>query len=519
MAEIADIEAGSKDGSTGRPIRVAVIGAGMAGILAAIKLRERDIDCAVFEKGNGVGGTWRENTYPGLTCDVAAHWYTYSFARNPEWDSVMAKGEDIHAYFDSVARDFGIMPLIRFNDEVVRLNFSDGRWDLLTASGHKDRFDAVIAATGVLHHPNIPHFDGMESFRGASFHSARWDHDVDVDGKNVGVIGTGSTAAQLTSALVPRAEKFHLFQRTAQWVMPRENTPYTEADKALFRDDPEALEELVRELRSKTLDGFANAVIDYDSPELAAIEQMVQENLETVRDPDLRRRLTPDYRAACKRLVISGTFYDAIQQPNAELVTSGIDRIEPDGVRTIDGELHELDVLVLATGFKVDRFIRPAKVLGRNDVDLDDVWADGPKAYLSMSVPDFPNFFLLNGPNSPVGNFSLVEVAQHQIEYILTLIEGLHSGEYDEVCVSQEAMDRFEDERREAAKKTVWVTGCDSWYLDKQGVPASWTFSYQRFEDETRAPRMQDFATKSFSSPAARSETKSAAGRNWSQGE
>lgn len=518
MVEVAEIGARPNVRATRRPVRVAVIGAGMAGILAAIKLRERDMDCVVFEKGDGVGGTWRENTYPGLACDVAAHWYTYSFARNPEWDSSMAKGEDIRAYFEGVARDFGIMPLIRFNDEVVRLNFNEGRWDLLTVSGHKDRFDAVIAATGVLHHPNIPHFEGIETFRGAAFHSARWDHDVEIDGRNIGVIGTGSTAAQLTSALVPRAKKFHLFQRTAQWVMPRENKPYTDAEKALFREDPEALEALVRELRSKTLDGFANAVIDYDSPELATVEQMCQENLETVTDPDLRRRLTPNYRAACKRLVISGTFYDAIQEPNAELVTSDIERIEPEGVRTADGELHELDVLVLATGFKVDRFIRPAKVLGRRDIDLDDVWADGPKAYLSMSVPDFPNFFLLNGPNSPVGNFSLVEVAQHQIEYILTLIDGLRSGEYDEVCASEAAMQRFEEERREAAKKTVWVTGCDSWYLDKEGVPASWTFSYQRFEDETRAPRMEDFELKTVPSSAGTADT-ARPEQNWPQGE
>ncbi|KCZ92124.1 flavin-containing monooxygenase [Hyphomonas johnsonii] len=487
----------------GRSIRVAVIGAGMAGILAAIKLRERDIECVVFEKGDSVGGTWRENQYPGLACDVAAHWYTYSFARNPEWDSLMAEGKDIRAYFERVARDFGIMPLIRFNDEVVQLRFDEAGWDLLTASGHTDRFDVVIAATGVLHHPNIPHFDGIETFSGAAFHSVHWDHDVELDGKRIGVIGTGSTAAQLTSALVPRADQFQLFQRTAQWVMPRENISYTEEDKARFRENPAVLEELVRELRSKTLEGFANAVIDYDSPELAAIEQLCQENLETIRDPDLRQRLTPSYRAACKRLVISNTFYDAIQQPNAELVTSPIERVEPEGLRTADGQLHELDVLVLATGFKVDRFIRPTRVIGRNGVDLDAVWADGPKAYLSMSVPDFPNFFLLNGPNSPVGNFSLVEVAQHQIEYILQLVDGIRRGEYTEVSATEEAMQQFETERCEAAQKTVWVTGCDSWYLDKQGVPASWTFSYDRFEQETKAPRMQDYQVHAAHSSTA----------------
>ena len=496
MVDAADIGTGLGLSGRGKPIRAAVIGAGMAGILAAKKLRDRNIDCVVFEKGGGVGGTWRDNTYPGLACDVAAHWYTYAFARNPEWDSLMAQGEDIRNYFERVARDFDITPLIRFNDEVVNLEYRDGGWDLRTVNGHEDHFDFVIAATGVLHHPNIPQFKGIKTFKGATFHSSHWDHDVELDGKRIGVIGTGSTAAQLTSALVARSKRFHLFQRTAQWILPRENTPYTEAEKARFREDPEALEELVKQLRAKTIEGFANAVIQVDSPEYAAIERLCHENLETVRDSDLRRRLTPDYRVACKRLVISPDFYEVIQHPNAQLVTSPIEQVEPEGVRTADGVLHELDVLVLATGFRVDRFIRPTKVIGRNGVDLDDVWAEGPQAYLSMSVPDFPNFFFLNGPNSPVGNFSLVEVAQRLIEYIVQLLDGICSGEYTEVCATEEAMRRFEDERCEAAKKTVWVTGCNSWYLDKRGVPASWTFSFDRFVQETKAPRMQDFEVK-----------------------
>ncbi len=502
MIKVADIETSEERRRPGRPIRVAVIGAGMAGILAAIKLRERNIACQVYEKRDSVGGTWRENTYPGLACDVAAHWYTYAFARNPDWNSLMAKGEDIRDYFERVARDFGVGPLIRFNDEVVNLTYENGGWDLRTASGHADWFDFVIAATGVLHHPNIPDFPGIKNFKGAAFHSVRWDHDVELDGKRIGVIGTGSTAAQLTSALVAKSERFHLFQRTAQWVLSRENVPYTEEEKAKFREDPAALEELVEQLRDKTINGFANAVIQVGSPEYKEIEKLCHENLATVRDPDLRRRLTPDYRVACKRLVISPDFYEAIQHPNAVLVTSPIKNVEPDGVRTADGVLHELDVLVLATGFLVDRFIRPTKVIGRDGVDLDDVWADGPQAYLSMSVPNFPNFFFLNGPNSPVGNFSLVEVAQHQIEYILQLIEGIRQGDYTEVSATEEAMREFEKERCEAAKKTVWVTGCNSWYLDKQGVPASWTFTFDRFVEETKAPRMQDFEKKTLSSSA-----------------
>lgn len=494
---VSDAEEGApSDDAASRTVRAAVIGAGMSGILTAIKLREQGIDCVVFEKADRVGGTWRENTYPGLACDVPAHWYTYSFARNPEWDSLLAAGPEIFDYFQRMSRQFDVERLIRFGDEVVRLEYLDGRWAVTTAAGHQDRFDVVIAATGVLHHPNIPQFEGIESFKGAAFHSARWDHGVPLDGKRIGVIGTGSTAAQLTAALVPRASKFSLFQRTAQWVMPRPNIVYSEAEKATFRADPAALEQLVQQYRTRTIEGYAKAVLDYDSPELAEIQRLCSENLATVRDPELRERLTPNYRAACKRLVISSDFYPAIQQPNATLVTAAIARIEPEGVRTADGELHELDVLVLATGFKTDRFVRPAKVFGRGGVDLDDVWAEAPVAYLAVTVPDFPNFFMLGGPNSPVGNFSLIEVCERQLAYVMQLIDGLRARKYREVSATQAAMDRFEKERVEAAQRTVWVTGCNSWYLDKQGVPSSWTFTYGRFVDEMKAPQLQDFETR-----------------------
>lgn len=477
-------------------VRVAVIGAGMAGILSAIKLTERGFGCVVFEKAERVGGTWRENTYPGLSCDVPAHSYTYSFARNPDWSHRYASGPEIQRYFERVADEHDVLRHVRFGDEVTQLSFVDGRWHLRTAAGHHDTFDAVIAATGVLHHPNVARFEGIETFAGASFHSARWDHSVPLDGRRVGVIGTGSTAVQITSALVPRVERFDLYQRTAQWVLPAPNPAYSDEEKAAFRADPAAFEQLIGELASALNDRTANAVIDVDSPLLAEIERRCQEHLDTVRDPDLRRRLTPTYRAMCKRLIVSPDFYEAIQRPNAHLVTEPIERIEPDGVRTADGALHELDVLVLATGFKADRFVRPTVVQGRDGVELDDVWSDGPIAYLSVTVPGFPNFFMLNGPNGPVGNFSLIEIAERQLDYSLQLLEGIRRGEYREVSPTQEATRNFEAERREAAMHTVWASGCNSWYLDKHGVPASWTFTHDRFVDEMAAPRLDNFETR-----------------------
>jgi cation diffusion facilitator CzcD-associated flavoprotein CzcO len=298
---------------------------------------------------------------------------------------------------------------------------------------------------------------------------------------------------QIVSAITSRVEKLSLFQRTAQWIMPQDNPEYTDAEKALFRDDPTRLPALHTQL-AEMFGLFANAVIDSNSAEIKMIEQACLANLENnVRDPELREQLRPTYRAACKRLIISPDFYDAIQRPNAELVTEGIEHIEPGGVRTRDGRLHELDVLVLATGFKANAFVRPMKVTGRDGHNLDDAWKQRPNAYLSISIPEFPNFFMLNGPNGPVGNFSLIEVAEIQFGYVLQLIERLRAGVCSEISASQAAMDAFEAERTEAAKHTVWVTGCNSWYLDDRGIPATWPWSFDRFRQEMREPVLANF--------------------------
>ncbi len=473
-----------------RPLRVAVIGAGMAGILSAIKLREAGIDdFTVYEKADRLGGTWRENTYPGIACDVPSHLYCYSFALNPDWSHRYSPGGEIQTYFERVAREHGVERDMRFGDAVARLAYTGGRWRLTTEAGHTDEVDVVIAATGVLHQPNVPAIAGMDEFAGAIFHSARWDHDVVLDGARIGVIGTGSTAIQITSAVVDRAQHYSLFQRTPQWVLPSENPAYTDEEKEHLRSHPEALDQLHGEISEIFAEGFSNAVIDAESPMMKMIEQACRDNLEqSVTDPDLRERLRPDDVAACKRLIISPDFYQAIQRPDAELVTDPIRCIEAGGVRTVDGRLHDLDVLVLATGFRADRFLRPIEVVGRDGVRLDDAWADRPTAYLSISVPEFPNLFMLNGPNGPVGNFSLIEVAELQFAYIMRLVERLRSGEYREISPRREATDEFEERRVAAAQKTVWVTGCRSWYLDDRGIPASWPWPFSRFRSEMAAP-------------------------------
>jgi cation diffusion facilitator CzcD-associated flavoprotein CzcO len=481
--------------SADRPLRFAIIGAGMSGILAAIKLEEAGYrDWAIYEKAGRLGGTWRENTYPGIACDVPSHLYSYSFAPNPDFSHVYSPGAEIQAYFEAVARRYGIDARVRYGTEVTRCTLHDGRWRLETARGERDEADVVIAATGVLHHPNVPDLPGLASFAGACFHSARWDHGVPLDGRRVGIIGTGSTAVQMTSALVDRVAKLTLFQRTAQWIAPQENPPYDTDQRAAFLHQPASLRDLRAQMSQVFAESFSNAVVDASSPQMQVLADICRENLETnVRDPLLREKLRPSYRAACKRLIISPDFYAAIQRPNAELVTDAIAHVEPRGVRTRDGRLHELDVLVLATGFRADRFLRPIDVIGRDGARLDEVWAKRPIAYLSISIPAFPNLFMLNGPNGPGGNFSLIEVAELQMAYILQLVAELRAGRCRAIGPSAAATAAFDAARVEAAKNTVWITGCRSWYLDDRGIPAVWPWTFDRFREEMAAPRLEAY--------------------------
>ena len=473
----------------------AIIGAGMSGILAAIKIREAGHDFTIFEKADRVGGTWRENTYPGIACDVPSHLYSYSFALNPDWHYLASPGNEIQDYFEGVARRYDLDESTRFGQPVVRCEWQGDHWEVEDGAGFVGQYDWVIAATGILHHPQMPDIEGLEDFEGALFHSARWDHSVPLDGKRIGVIGNGSSGVQITGALAPRAGHFTLFQRTAQWVVPVEQVEYSAEQRSQFREHPEALEALHDELDASFHAGFGEQVLDPDSEIFEGMRKVCNEKLDTeIEDPVLREKLRPDYTPACKRLVVSHNFYDSIQAPQAELVTEPIERIEAGGVRTTDGRLHELDVLVCATGFKVDAFVRPMTVRGLDGVLLDEAWKDRPSAYLSVAVPGFPNFFMLNGPNSPVGNFSLIRTAEMECAYLMQLVDHLLETGKDWTCPSQEAAARFEHEREEAAKNTVWATGCRSWYLDDRGIPFVWPFPFGRFTDEMSKPRFEDYA-------------------------
>jgi cation diffusion facilitator CzcD-associated flavoprotein CzcO len=478
-------------------IRVAVIGAGMAGILAAIKLLERgDVDVTVYEKADRIGGTWRENTYPGLTCDVPSHHYSYSFERNPDWSQSLAPGPEIQQYFEHTVKKYGIDSLIRFNSEIVSAEFDDGRWHLQLASGATDTVHILIAATGVLHHPSYPSIPGIDTFKGALFHTARWDHSVPLAGKRIGVIGMGSTGVQIVSALVDRVAKVEHFVRTPQWIMPVAIAQYSAEQRAAFRADPKLL------AQEMDVEGFQAAVENYTLALTAPTSEGAQVlrnacfyNLEHgVTDPALREQLRPDHEPLCKRLIFSPDYYQAIQKPTAALVREDIKCIEERGVRTKDGVLHELDVIALATGFRADRFMRPMQITGRNGVTLEEFWRRTPRAYLAITMPDFPNLFMLNGPNGPVGNFSLIDIAEQQWHYIDQLLDKICAGECSDICVTRAALEKFDRERIAAAKTTVWYTGgCTSWYLDAEGIPASWPWNFNRFVSEMRQPRWSDF--------------------------
>ncbi len=392
---------------SGRPVTVAVIGAGMSGLNMAIQLRRAGIESfTVFEKAASVGGTWRENRYPGLTCDVPAQWYTYSYEPNPEWTHRFARGPEIRQYFERVARKYNLLPKIRFGTEIVEASFGDSRWTLKTRTGEVHSADVLVAATGVLHHPSVPQIEGLDAFGGDSFHSARWPDGLSLKGRRIGIIGSGSTALQILPAIVEEVRNVHLFQRTPSWILPVPDRRYSGLEKAVLRRVP-ALSHLSYDVWDRMFTVFADNSLgtkDGSSRLQPYVRYRCLQYLKTVKDPGLRRKLTPDYAPMCKRLVISTSFYEAIQHPNASLETAGIERVLESGLLLKDGRKIDLDVLVLATGFHAHNYIRPARVTGRDGVRLDDVWSGSLRNYLSLAIPGFPNLFFMIGPNSPIGN-------------------------------------------------------------------------------------------------------------------
>jgi cation diffusion facilitator CzcD-associated flavoprotein CzcO len=482
------------ENSSFRNPSVAVIGAGMTGILMAIRLREAGInDVTILEKADRVGGTWRENTYPGVACDVPAHMYTYSFRGNPEWEHRFAHGDEIQAYMEQVAAEYGVTHQVRFNESLDECHYRDGKWHLVTSKGNSLVVDFVVAATGILHHPAYPDIEGLDSFRGAMFHTARWNHDVSLEGKRVGIIGTGSTATQVISEIAKTVGHLTVFQRTPQWIFSVPDKHYTEEDKAALRGNTKLMKKLSRRYAFMMRHTFTAAVTGSKTAH-ALISWLTRRNLrKSVRDPQLRARLTPNYKVGCKRLVISSTFYEAIQRDNVLLETTAIERISENGVVTKDGVEHQLDVLILATGFHPFNFMRPMNLTGRDGLSIDDAWAKKVQAYRSVCLPGFPNFFLMLGPNTPIGNYSVIAMSEVQSRYVLKLIDHWRRGRLDAVEATEEAKLRYNNYLKAGMGKTVWVGGCQSWYLDADGDPAMWPYSWDQWVKELEEPELDDF--------------------------
>lgn len=475
-------------------VRVAVIGAGMSGLCMAAKLQDAGIDTfTVFEKADEVGGTWRDNSYPGLSCDVPSRYYSYSFRPNPDWSRFMSSGPEIWSYFKQVASERGIRRHIRFGTDVASAHYRDGRWWVGTTNG-EEPFDVLITATGVLRLPRYPDIPGLDTFAGPAFHSSRWDHSVSLPDKRIGLIGTGSTGVQITAALGGKVRELKVFQRTPQWVAPTPNLRYSRLTKAALRRWP-----VLNKVGYRVWQTYA----EYLTLGRATVEPCWQRRLLSalcrwnlrlsVRDPELRARLTPDHQAMCKRQIIAGHYYPAVQQPGVHLISEGIDHVEANGVVTADGSLHELDLLVLATGFDAHAYVRPMDIVGEHGHTLDQTWADGPRAYRSVAVPDFPNLFMLMGPHSPFGNQSLVMIAENQADYAMWWINKIRDGDVVAAAPTAAATNAYNDSMKAAMPQTIWVSGCKSWYLGKDGLPELFPWRPERHRELLRDPDPTDF--------------------------
>lgn len=469
----------------------------MSGILMGIRLKEAGYGFTIVEKADRVGGTWRDNSYPGLHCDVPSHHYRYTFAPHADWSHTYSSGPDIRAYLDRTAERHGLMPHIRFNAAATEGVWENGRWRVMLSTGETLEADILVSATGVLHVPVTPEIPGLESFAGPTFHTSRWDHNVALEDKRIGLIGTGSTAVQIVCALSGKVCRLELFQRTAQWVLHLPNPPISPWRRMLYRAFPQLMEREFRTIEDQTSVLTGGAIMGLDPQARAALEKNVEDNLASVRDPVLRGKLTPGFEVGCKRLIMSPSFYEAVQDPSVDVVTDRIDHIEPRGIVTADGTLHAIDVLALATGFDPNAYVRPMRLTGRDGHTLDEVWAERPIAYRSMAVPHMPNFFMIEGPFSPVGNLSLILVSEWQAEYIMKCIETVRR---DRVALSPDPQvtATMIADYREAARHTIWAKGgCQSWYQDEEGVPIIYPYPPARFRDEMKAdPDLADFVVE-----------------------
>ena len=477
-------------------LEAVIVGAGFSGLCAGIKLREAGIHAfVILEKNDGVGGTWRDNTYPGAACDIPSHLYSFSFEPNPSWSRAYGGQAEILAYLEHCATKYGLRPHLRLGTHVTGATFDEGAgtWTVRTQSGETYVARSLVLGNGALHLPAIPEIPGAQTFAGTTFHSARWNHQHDLRGKKVCVIGTGASTIQFVPQIAPQVEKLHVFQRTPAWIVPKSDRPIGGREQWMLEHVPGAhwlrRTGLYWLFESRVL-GFAFA------PKVNQLaERLVLKHLAAqVPDRALRARLTPAYRMGCKRVLISNDYYPALCRDNVDLVTDGIAAIEPNGVRTQDGVLHEADTIIYGTGFKVVEYLTSMKIVGRGGRELGDVWrTESVRNYLGISVSGFPNLMLLMGPNTGLGHNSMIFMIEAQAHYIVDAIRAMRAGDVAALEVRPEVEQAFRAELQHKLEGTVWTSGCNSWYMAPGGDVLLWpgfTFDYWL---RTRAVRLADY--------------------------
>jgi cation diffusion facilitator CzcD-associated flavoprotein CzcO len=464
-------------------VRIAIIGAGFAGLGTAIRLRQAGIDdFAILERADDLGGTWRDNSYPGCAVDVQSHLYSYSFAPNPDWTHVYSPQEEIWSYIRRCADEHGVTDRIRFGHEVIGADWDEERqrW-LIETSGGDVEAQFLISGMGPLSHPALPDIAGIKSFAGTCFHSARWDHDHDLTGERVAVIGTGCSAAQLIPEIQPRVGRLLVFQRTPGWTFPRLNRRITRVERSLYRRVP-ALQRLARARQYAYRESIAFALQKAERTRF--METLMRLRLRRqVRDPDLRAKLTPGYRIGCKRIIVSDDYHPTLTRPNVDVITAGIREVRAHSIVTDDGVEHAVDTIILATGFGVMQVADPLR--GSDGVTLAERWAPRRAAYLGTTVAGYPNYFMLAGPNTATGHTSALLYVEAQIEYVLNCIQHLESHGISSVDVRPEVQTAFNDELRQKLNGTIWTAGgCQSWYLDADGSSSAlwpgYTWQFRR---------------------------------------
>lgn len=502
----------------GRPFSVGIIGAGMSGIAAAHRLRQAGVDVTILEKNDDVGGTWFENAYPGCRVDIQSHFYSYSFAQVADWPQWHSQQPVLLDYFRECVERFGLADAIRLSTEVVEARWLDDEqvWALetLRPDGTTEhlRFDAVVSATGQLNRPSMPDIPGIDTFTGPWFHSARWDHDLDLAGRTVGVVGTGASAVQFIPRVAEVAEHLTVFQRTPPWLLP----------VTYYEDDlPDGLQWLLRHVPQyarwdrlwvfvRTQDGLlplaeVDPAWEPKDRSVGPLNDMLREMLTAYydvafTDPELRAKVLPTYPPAAKRVVLdNGTYPATLQRPNVTLETTDIERITPTGVRTVDGVDHDVDVLVYGTGFQASEFLTPMTVKGSGGVDLHEQWAGDARAYLGITVPGFPNLFLMYGPNTNIViNGSIIYFSECETTYILDSVRMLLEGGKRSMDCRPERHAAFNDEVDAGNRARAWgVSDVHSWYKNEHGrVAQNWPFNLQRYWEETRAARPDDYVLR-----------------------